>query len=36
MFYIINTGVALEGIGYELQFSFGDREGVVYLDGDFD
>ena len=28
-----NTGVALEGIGYELQFSFGDREGVAYLDG---
>ena len=28
-----NTGVALEGIGYELQFSFGDREGVTYLDG---
>ena len=28
-----NTGVELEGIGYELQFSFGDREGVAYLDG---
>ena len=27
-----NTGVQLEGIGYELQFSFGDREGDVYLD----
>ena len=25
--------MALEGIGYELQFSFGDREGVAYLDG---
>lgn len=28
-----NTGVALQGIGYELQFSFGDREGVANLDG---